>query len=105
MRAQVLGNLAVIGIYHTSILWRCRRLWVEDGVLLRRQFLRMSTRGGRYCGKPFVQNAEMYGRRVQRFLFETSYCDTYARSRFMRRMFFLANSSLKYSLSLSCKSR
>ena len=76
---------------------------MEDGVLLRRQFLGMSARCGRDSSKPFVQDAEMFERHVRKATVMTCHRRTYALSRFIRRMFFLANNSLKYSLSLSYK--
>lgn len=102
MRVQVFRDLAVIRIYHTSVLWENRWLWVEYRVLLRRQFLCLSARGGRHGSKAFVQDAEMLERYVRHEIGGTCHSGTYARSRFIRRMFFLANNNLKYSLSLSC---
>ncbi len=55
--AHVLGQFAVIGIYDSRMLWRSRRLRVEDMVRIRRQFLCLSSRRRRNSGKPFIQDA------------------------------------------------
>lgn len=75
---------------------------MEDGILFRRQFLSMPARSGRYGSEPLVENAEMEETRKGTIVQDRhSTIKTYARSRFIRRIFFLANRSLKYRRSLS----
>ncbi len=71
MVANILRQLTVVGIYHPSMLRRDWRLGMEDGILLRGQFLSIPARSGRYGSEPFVENAEMVERRVRELLFKT----------------------------------
>lgn len=62
----------------------------------------MPARSGRYGGEPLVENAEIVETRKETIVKDIhSIVKTYARSRFIRRIFFFASRSLKYRRSLS----